>query len=93
MKRLGKPDEAVVVKHTASLEATLRVYDGILAKQAYLAGDELTLADLFHLPYAMMNKQSGLAGLYDKFPHVSKWLNNLAARESWVKVNEVYKNH
>jgi glutathione S-transferase len=92
MKRIGKPDEEAVAKHTAALENTLKVYDGILAKQAYLAGDELTLADLFHLPYAMMNKASGLAGLYDKFPHVSKWLNELSTRESWVKITETYRN-
>lgn len=91
MKKLGPPDEAMVAKHTTSLENTLTVYDSILAKQPYLAGDELTVADLYHLPYAIMNKQIGLAEVYDKFPHVTKWLDALAARESWIKVNEIFK--
>jgi len=88
MKKLGEPDEAIVAKHTASLEDTLKVYDSILSKQAYLAGDELTVADLYHLPYAVMNKQIGFAELYNKFPHVTKWLDGLVNRESWIKVNE-----
>lgn len=32
------------------LDTVLAVYDKILAEQKYLAGGELTLADLFHLP-------------------------------------------
>jgi len=89
MKQLGGPDEAIVAKYTASLEDTLKVYDGILSKQAYLAGDELTLADLYHLPYAVMNKQTGFAELYDKYPHVTKWLDGLVKREGWTKVEEI----
>jgi len=70
----------------ASLEETLAIYDGILAKQPYLAGDELTLADLFHLSYGTMIKDIGLGGSFDKFPNVKKWFEGLQARESWKSV-------
>jgi glutathione S-transferase len=69
-----------------SLEETLAVYDGILAKQAYLAGDELTLADLFHLSYGTMIKDIGFGSSFDKFPNVKKWFEGLQARESWKSV-------
>ncbi|KAL2075178.1 hypothetical protein VTL71DRAFT_120 [Oculimacula yallundae] len=86
MKGLGATDEEMVKKHAAALEASLAVYDGILAKQAYLAGDELTLADLFHLPYGKMVKGLGFADLFAKFPNVDKWFTALEKRETWVKV-------
>ncbi|KAJ7097165.1 thioredoxin-like protein [Mycena belliarum] len=45
------PDKAVFDTLIAGLSAKLEVYEIILGKQKYLAGDEITLADLFHLPY------------------------------------------
>lgn len=32
------------------LETVLAYYEGILQRQRYLAGESLSLADLFHLP-------------------------------------------
>ncbi|KAH7377566.1 putative glutathione S-transferase [Cadophora sp. MPI-SDFR-AT-0126] len=86
LKGLGPTDEEVVKKHAANLDATFAVYDGILAKQKYLAGDELTLADLFHLPYGKMVKGQGFGDIFAKYPHVNKWFDGLEARESWQKV-------
>ncbi|KAF8516177.1 glutathione transferase [Hysterangium stoloniferum] len=44
----------------ATLAHKLDAYERILSKQAYLAGDEVTLADLFHLPYgAIITKKLG----------------------------------
>ncbi|KAG4433347.1 hypothetical protein IFR05_011175 [Cadophora sp. M221] len=86
MKGMGPTDEEMVKKHVANLDAAFAVYDGILAKQAYLAGDELTLADLFHLPYGKMVKGQGFADIFAKYPKVNKWFDALEARESWQKV-------
>ncbi|KAF9236267.1 glutathione S-transferase-like protein [Melanogaster broomeanus] len=47
-------DEAALAKHLAALNAKLDVYDVILGKQKYLAGDYVTLADFFHLPFGTM---------------------------------------
>ncbi|KAH7305649.1 putative glutathione S-transferase [Rhexocercosporidium sp. MPI-PUGE-AT-0058] len=85
MKGLGATDEVVVKKHAANLDAALAVYDGILAKQAYLAGDEITLADLFHLPYGCMVKAQGFGDIFAKYPNVTRWFDALVARESWQK--------
>ncbi|KAF5314738.1 hypothetical protein D9611_007252 [Ephemerocybe angulata] len=57
---LGLPrDKAYFDKLIAQLEPRLDVYDEILSRQRYLAGDELTLADLFHLPYGVLLVEAG----------------------------------
>lgn len=85
-KGLGGPDEAQLAKHAAALDTTLAVYEGILSKTKYLAGDKVTLADLFHIPYGVMARDTGYLNLFEKYPHVKKWFEELLARESWKKV-------
>ena len=80
-------NEIQLAKHAEELDATLKVYDTILAKQAYLAGDELTLADLFHLPYGEMGKELGYGELFEKYENVKRWFEGMEGRESWVKAN------
>lgn len=51
----GAPtDQKRVETLTATLAKKLQGYERILEKQRYLAGDKLTLADIFHLPYGKM---------------------------------------
>ncbi|KAF8591840.1 hypothetical protein K439DRAFT_607255 [Ramaria rubella] len=52
--RGGKTDHEHVKSLTAILETKLDAYDKIFAKQSYLAGNEVTLADLFHLSYGTL---------------------------------------
>jgi glutathione S-transferase len=85
LKGLGDPDEAVVKSHLAMLDANLALYDKILSKQKYLAGDQISLPDLYHLPYATMCKENGLTEVLAKYPAVSKWLEGLETRASWIK--------
>lgn len=86
MKGLGEPDDEILKKLAAELDATLAVYDVILAKTAYLAADSVTLADLYHLPYGKIAKSIGYADLFAKYPNVNRWFDALEARESWKKV-------
>jgi glutathione S-transferase len=86
MTGLGAPDEAKLAHHAASLDTTFAGYEQILTKQKYLAGDEVALADLFHLPYGKMMKDLGYTDLFQKDPHVGKWFESLEHRESWAKV-------
>lgn len=64
-------DEAVFEANNATLHAKLDVYEKILSKQKYVAGDELTLADLFHLPYGNLVAQTGSDAIA-KRPNVSR---------------------
>ncbi|KAJ3560689.1 hypothetical protein NP233_g10674 [Leucocoprinus birnbaumii] len=87
-KRYGQePDEARVTELTGRLAQKLDAYEQILSKQKYLAGDELTLADLFHLPYGALLGVAGI-NLIQERPHVAKWFNELSSRPSWQAVKE-----
>jgi len=85
MKGLGPPDEARVAQAEANLEEVFAYYDTILAKQKYLAGDEMTLVDLFHLPNGSALKAFGYKGTFEKYPNVDEWFTGLQGRETWVK--------
>lgn len=60
----------------ATLEAKLDAYNTILGKQKYLAGDQITLADLFHLPYGFMLGQAGYDIMTQK-PNVARLVFHL----------------
>ncbi|KAF8875500.1 glutathione S-transferase [Infundibulicybe gibba] len=51
-----KPDQAKYDEYIATLSTKLDVYDEILGKQKYLAGEEMTLVDLFHLPSLVLER-------------------------------------
>ncbi|KAH6913598.1 glutathione S-transferase [Coprinopsis sp. MPI-PUGE-AT-0042] len=69
------------------LDGKLEVYDKILSKQKYLAGDEITLADLFHLPYGALLSKAGSEVMRSR-PNVRRWFNELCARDSWKAVKD-----
>ncbi|KAI0789600.1 glutathione S-transferase [Abortiporus biennis] len=79
-------DEKVVASYTATLEGKLDAYEKILSKQKYLAGDDVTLADLFHLPYGTMLAPQGVDVLEnaEKRPNVVRWWKDISSRPSWV---------
>ncbi|PNS14885.1 Glutathione S-transferase 3 [Sphaceloma murrayae] len=84
---LGAPDQALVAKYEADLESVLVYYDELLSTQSYLAGDELTLVDLFHLPNAGGLKDIGYGEMFKKYPHVDAWLSKLQDRETWKEAS------
>ncbi|TEB33481.1 glutathione S-transferase [Coprinellus micaceus] len=61
------------------LEPKLDVYDKILSKQKYLAGDELTLADLFHIPYAVLLSASG-SNAVETRPNVARQVHTICCQ-------------
>ncbi|KAH7886511.1 glutathione S-transferase [Phlebopus sp. FC_14] len=84
-------DETVEKTLKTILEQKLDVYDQILAKQRYLAGENVTLADLFHVPecdlifkYAPDIVQSRI--------HVGKWWQEISSRKSWLAVKDGVKS-
>ncbi|KAJ6587530.1 hypothetical protein DFH09DRAFT_1427619 [Mycena vulgaris] len=68
----------------------LEGYEAILAKQRYVAGETLTLADLFHLPYAPLAAKTGSDLMTQKL-NVARWYNELIARPSWLTYQEGVK--
>jgi glutathione S-transferase len=52
---------------------------------------EVTLADLFHLPYGSMLAVAG-SDIMSTKPNVARWFNSLSARQSWVAVKDGVKS-
>ncbi|KAJ7759350.1 glutathione S-transferase [Mycena maculata] len=85
-------DKAVFDTLVETLSAKLDAYEVILGKQKYLAGNEVTLADLFHLPYGSMLARAGSDLMTTKGPNVTRWFNELCQRNSWVTVKDGVKS-
>ncbi|KAJ7864599.1 thioredoxin-like protein [Mycena olivaceomarginata] len=84
MKGFGSPyDQAVVDAQLEILDKKLEGYEAILSKQRYVAGDNFTLVDLFHIPYAPL-VASGGSDIMTRKPNVARWYNELIARPSWL---------
>ncbi|KAF8557083.1 glutathione S-transferase [Imleria badia] len=88
-KHRGLPaDEARVDEYLKTLEAKLDAYNDILGKQAYLAGETLTLADLFHLPYAAIVIEELRCDVLKGRPNVARWWETISARPTWQAVKD-----
>jgi glutathione S-transferase len=81
-------DQAVVDASVKMLEAKLDGYEVILGKQKYLGGDQLTLVDLFHLPYGAMLAKFGCNLMTTKGPNITRWWNDITSRASWQAVKD-----
>ncbi|KAJ7224966.1 glutathione S-transferase [Mycena haematopus] len=87
-KGLGWPDdEAVMTQQLEVLDKKLEAYEVILSKTRYLAGETLTLADLFHLPYAGIIGSGG-TDIMTRRPNVARWYNELVSRPAWLAYQE-----
>ncbi|KAJ6528236.1 glutathione S-transferase [Mycena vulgaris] len=87
--RQGLPiDEAAAAAAVSELAAKLDVYEVILGNQKFLAGNEITLADLFHLYTAPLLAGSGVDIMSRKGPNVTRWWNDLIQRPAWIKLNQ-----
>lgn len=78
-------NEALVKELVSRLQIKLDGYEAILGKQKYLAGDEITLADLFHLPYGSIVFEQLELGL-DGRPNLQRWWKDITSRPSWQAV-------
>lgn len=83
-------DDALVASALASLAAQLRLLDETLSAHPYLAGDTLTLADMFVLPHVhfLTYTPEGRDAL-EHAPATTAWLERMRARESFAKTNPV----
>jgi glutathione S-transferase len=84
-KGLGAPDAARVAQAERDLEAVLAYYEGVLQGQRYLAGDDMSLVDLFHLPNGAALKAGRWKELFERYPAVDRWFEGLRRREAWVR--------
>ncbi|KAJ2915393.1 hypothetical protein MD484_g5048, partial [Candolleomyces efflorescens] len=82
----GTSDKAVFDNLISALSMKLDVYDSILAKQKYLSGNEISLADLFHIPYGVLLPAAG-SDIMESKPNVRRFVAvDLFFSYSWLMV-------
>ncbi|MDP4493871.1 glutathione S-transferase family protein [Vibrio sp. AH4] len=59
------------------------VMDGQLAQNAYLAGNEYSIADIATFPWVRIHEWSGIS--IDGLPHLQRWMNKIAQRPAVIK--------
>ncbi|KAK7054097.1 glutathione S-transferase [Favolaschia claudopus] len=87
MRGLPKDEERVKTL-LATLNSKLDVYEMVLAKQPYLGGDILTLADLFHLPWLYGLTEKAKLDLVTSRPNVARWYQEISSRPAWQAVKD-----
>ncbi|KAJ7814807.1 glutathione S-transferase [Mycena leptocephala] len=85
-------DKAGLDDAITKLSAKLDAYEIILGKQKYLAGDEFTLADLFHVGFGTTCATAGCDLLTSKGPNVARWWNDIISRPSWISLKDGIKS-
>ncbi|KDQ12146.1 hypothetical protein BOTBODRAFT_34758 [Botryobasidium botryosum FD-172 SS1] len=88
MKGLGKPVQAVVAQHTEKLKSVIANYERVLEGRRFLAGDNITLADLFHLPYGYTAEKIGVDWTSFGGPNVKRWWQEIISRPTWQAVKD-----
>ncbi|KAL7005327.1 hypothetical protein EMMF5_005164 [Cystobasidiomycetes sp. EMM_F5] len=80
--------ETILSAAKIGLEGKLDAYERILTGRHWLAGYNMTLADLYHLPLGqkLIDAGHGAALMDAKRPHVAKWWKALSERPAWKKV-------
>ena len=82
-----KQSETEEVKRAlVELEAVLDVYNGILSTREYIAGDEYSIADISHIPYAYYFLKAGYKETLKKRENVYNWLKRIMRRPAVRRV-------
>ncbi|KAG8852114.1 hypothetical protein FRB96_008915 [Tulasnella sp. 330] len=88
----GKTDPVALEKYHSDLKAKLDGFERILAKQNYLGGKEIGLADLYCLALGTRT-ESAFPDIFNDpaKPNVARWWNAISTRPSWKRVLEETK--
>ena len=78
---MGPPDEAAVAKGTEAFDREARLLDALLAKQPYLAGKALTLADFSVAAPLFYTEKAGLP--VGPYAHLRDWFGRVSALPAW----------
>jgi glutathione S-transferase len=81
-----RPQEPGVIEAAGkALDLTCSVMERQLAKTPFLAGADLTIADIGFMPYIEYAMATPAKGIFAKYPHVMAWWNKLSERPTWRK--------
>jgi glutathione S-transferase len=82
-KRAQEP--GVIEAAGKGLDATCAVLDKQLSKTPFLAGAELSIADVCYMPYVDYAIGTPAKEIFAKYPHLMTWWNKLGERPTWRK--------
>ena len=82
-KRAQEP--AVLEAAGKAIETVCGVMEKELAKTPFLAGSELSIADICFMPYFDYAMASPAKDIFAKYPHVMSWWNKVSERPTWRK--------
>lgn len=82
-KLAPEPIPLAIERFGAEADRQLRLLDGLLARQRFVAGDELTIADIAHFGWLWRREFAGVA--LDAAPHVQRWVDELQARPGFER--------
>lgn len=84
---MGLPaDEAVVADGLKAAGAYFDVAEGLLQKKAYMAGDDFTLADIYHIPLVERLFACGYGDLVTSRGAVDAWWKRCMSRPAIQKL-------
>jgi glutathione S-transferase len=78
---LGEPDQAAIAKGTEAFAKEAGMLNAHLAKQKYVVGDALTIADFAVAATLFYAKEAKLP--LTPYPHISSWFERVAALPCW----------
>jgi len=79
-------NQASVDAAKAEAVKLLEVYEKHLTTSAFLASNDVSIADLFHIPLLAPVALQAIPDLLTPFPHVKAWLDKLVALPAWQEV-------
>jgi glutathione S-transferase len=78
---LGEPDQAAIAKGTEAFAKEAGMLNAHLAKQKYIVGDALTIADFAVAATLFYAKEAKLP--LTPYPHIRSWFERVAALPCW----------
>ena len=79
----GTEDPAEIARATPGLERVAKVLDGVLAKQRYVAGESLTLADIAIGASLCIDEQARFP--LEPYRGIARWSAEIKALPSWTR--------
>jgi glutathione S-transferase len=81
-----RPQEPGVIEAAGkALDLTCSVMERQLAKTPFLAGADLTIADIGFMPYIEYAMATPAKDIFAKYPHLMAWWNKVSERPTWRK--------
>lgn len=89
-KMFGFPmSEEKIKEHVSKVEKPLDILNEHLAKNEFMAGSQLTLADIFFMPYFNMLFLTPEKSLFESRPNIMAWWKRVSSRPTWQKVTSL----